>query len=115
MAFKESITPEEIEAMDIVAFNGPISIISTRGKAFDDAIAHLSSCRMIGFDTETKPIFNNKTQRCGTALLQLSSETNSYLFRLHKLGLPQELADILASNSITKIGAAVLDDIRDLH
>ena len=101
--------------MDIVAFNGPISIISTRGKAFDDAIAHLSSCRMIGFDTETKPIFNNKTQRCGTALLQLSSETNSYLFRLHKLGLPQELADILASNSITKIGAAVLDDIRGLQ
>lgn len=109
------MTPEEIEAMELIAFEGPISVITERGESFDEAIGHLSQCRIIGFDTETKPIFNNKAHRNGTALLQLSSETNAYLFRLQQLGLPAELADILASSSITKVGAAVADDIRGLQ
>ena len=115
MVFKESVTPEEIESLELIAFDGPITVITERGEDFDEAIRHLSSCRMIGFDTETKPIFNNKAHRNGTALLQLSSETNAYLFRLQMLGLPAELADILADKSITKVGAAVTDDIRGLQ
>ncbi|MCF0177252.1 MAG: 3'-5' exonuclease domain-containing protein 2, partial [Bacteroidales bacterium] len=79
------------------------------------AIAHLKGCRMIGFDTETKPIFQPHARRSATALLQLSSESHAYLFRLHSLGIPPDLADILADNTITKIGAAVLDDIRGLQ
>ena len=115
MVFKESVTPEEIESLELIAFDGPITVITARGKDFDEAIRHLSSSRIIGFDTETKPIFNNKAHRNGTALLQLSSETNAYLFRLQMLGLPAELARILADNSITKVGAAVADDIRGLQ
>ena len=115
MVFKESVTPEEIESLELIAFDGPISVITARGKEFDEAVRHLSSCRIIGFDTETKPIFNNKAHRNGTALLQLSSDTNAYLFRLQMLGLPAELASILADNSITKVGAAVTDDIRGLQ
>lgn len=115
MVFKESVTPEEIETMELIAFDGPISVVTERGKDFDEAIRHLAGSRIIGFDTETKPIFNNKAHRNGTALLQLSSETHAFLFRLQQLGLPQELADILASGSITKVGAAVADDIRGLQ
>lgn len=115
MVFKESVTPEEIEKMELIAFEGPISVITGKGADFDEAVGHLSECRIIGFDTETKPIFNSKAHRNGTALLQLSSETNAYLFRLQQLGLPDELADIMADRSITKVGAAVADDIRGLQ
>lgn len=115
MVFKESVTPEEIESLELIAFDGPITVITERGKDYEEAIKHLSSRRIIGFDTETKPIFNNKAHRNGTALLQLSSETNAYLFRLQQLGLPDDLAAILADRSITKVGAAVTDDIRGLQ
>lgn len=115
MVFKESVTPEEIEKLELIAFDGPISVITELGNDYDAAVRHLASCRIIGFDTETKPIFNGKAHRNGTALLQLSSETNAYLFRLQQLGLPDDLAQILADTSITKVGAAVTDDIRGLQ
>ncbi len=115
MRFKESITPEEIEKMDLISFPGEIQVITKEGPDFDAAVADLAASRMIGFDTETKPVFQPHAPRCATALLQLSNEDRSYLFRLHTLGLPQPLADILASDSITKIGAAVADDVRGLQ
>lgn len=113
--FQETITPEEIELLDLAAFPGRIYVISQPGPDLDHAVEHLSSQRLIGFDTETKPIFQAHQPRNHTALLQLSSETEAFLFRLHDLGLPQAVADIMADPYITKIGAAVHDDIRGLQ
>ena len=115
MRFKESITPEEIEGLDLISFPGDIEIITEEDERYDAAIRDLASCRMIGFDTETKPVFQPHAPRCSTALLQLSSEDTSYLFRLHTLGVPDSLAAILANPYITKIGAAVADDVRGLQ
>ncbi|MBP5506040.1 MAG: 3'-5' exonuclease domain-containing protein 2 [Bacteroidales bacterium] len=115
MRFKESITPEEIEGMELIAFPGEIKVITEEGPEFDAAVRDLASCRMIGFDTETKPVFTPHAPRCPTALLQLSSEETSYLFRLHTLGIPKSLANILSSKTITKVGAAVNDDVRGLQ
>ncbi len=115
MTYRESITPEEIETLELISFPGDIQVITEEGAQFDAAVRDLASRRMIGFDTETKPIFQPHAPRCPTALLQLSSEDTSYLFRLHTLGLPKPLADILASKSITKVGAAVADDVRGLQ
>ena len=113
--FQETITPEEIELLDLAAFPGTIHVISQPGPDLDYAVEHLSSQRLIGFDTETKPIFQAHQPRNHTALLQLSSESEAFRFRLHDLGLPQAVADIMANPYITKIGAAVHDDIRGLQ
>lgn len=112
--FKETISPEEIEPMEYISFPGKIYVISSRGPELDHAIAYLSEQRMIGFDTETKPVFVPHSPQNKTALLQLSGEDEAFLFRLNKMGLPKEIADIMADRSITKIGAAVTDDIRGL-
>ena len=113
--YKETITPEEIEPLELAAFPGRITVVSEPGPELDHAIEHLRAQRLIGFDTETKPVFQPHQPRHHTALLQLSSETEAFLFRLHPLGLPQEIADILASPFITKIGAAVGEDIHGLQ
>lgn len=115
MKFRESITPEEIEGLELISFPGEIQVITEEDERYRAAIRDLASCRMIGFDTETKPVFQPHAPRCATALLQLSSEETSYLFRLHTLGVPDSLADILASPTITKVGAAVADDVRGLQ
>jgi ribonuclease D len=111
----EIITPEELDCLEIISFPGEISVISTTGKKFSEAIKHLREQIFIGFDTETKPNFHANTPRHSTALLQLSSETKAYLFRVQKIGIPQELADILSDPEITKVGAAITDDIRGLQ
>ena len=113
--FQETITPEEIDQLDLAAFPGPIHVISGPGPELDHAVEHLSSQRFIGFDTETKPVFQPHQPRNHTALLQLSSESEAFLFRLHALGLPQAVADIMADSHITKVGAAVHEDIRGLQ
>lgn len=113
--FSEMITSEEVEVLEFASFEGEITVISKRGEQFDEAIKYLKEQRLLGFDTETKPVFVPNAPRCHTALLQLSSETRSFLFRLNTLGLPEELSDILEDPFITKIGAAVNDDIRGLQ
>ena len=113
--YQKTITPEEIELMELAAFPGPISVITAPGAELDHAVEHLSNQRFIGFDTETKPVFQAHQPRHHTALLQLSSETEAFLFRLQELGLPQAIADILSSPYITKIGAAVGEDIHGLQ
>mgnify|MGYP004443002589 CR=1 FL=1 len=115
MSYRESITAEEIEMMELAAFDGRVHIITKLDDEYYRAIEHLEMCRMIGFDTETKPVFQPNARRHSTALLQLSSDSDAFLFRLHLMGLPDELASILASPSITKIGAAVNDDIHGLQ
>lgn len=113
--YKKNITPEEIEPMELAVFPGKIKVITKEGRDYRHAIKHLGEQRFIGFDTETKPVFSPHQPRPHTALLQLSSEKEAFLFRLHSLGLPQDLADILADPHITKVGAAVYDDIRGLQ
>ena len=113
--YKKKINPEEIEDMELAVFPGRIRVITRQGRDYKHAIKHLSEQRFIGFDTETKPVFHPHQPRPHTALLQLSSESEAFLFRLNKLGLPQDLADIMADPHITKIGAAVNDDIRGLQ
>ncbi|MBQ0025588.1 MAG: 3'-5' exonuclease domain-containing protein 2 [Bacteroidales bacterium] len=113
--YKPSILPEDIEPMELAVFPGKIKVITKEGRDYKHAIKHLKEQRFIGFDTETKPTFQPHMPRPHTALLQLSSESEAFLFRLHDLGLPDDLAAIMADPYITKIGAAVGDDIRGLQ
>ena len=110
-----TINPEEIEQLPLAVFPGKIRVITKEGRDLKKALKHLGEQRLIGFDTETKPVFQSHAPRHHTALLQLSSETEAFLFRLDHMGMPYELAEILADPYITKIGAAVADDIRGLQ
>ncbi len=112
--YKEIISPEEIEPMELISFPGKITVIEDEGPALSYAVDYLNSQRMIGFDTETRPVFTPHAPRNKTALLQLSGPDEAFLFRLNHIGLPKSVADILADRSITKIGAAVGEDIRGL-
>ncbi len=113
--YKISVSPEEIGALELASFPGVIEVIDTDGDAFHRALRYLKRQRVLGFDTETRPTFTPEQHSNGTALLQLSGSGKAYLFRLKTLGLPRPLAAILASPSITKVGAATLDDVKGLQ
>ena len=49
--FQETITPEEIEQLELAAFPGKIYVISRPGRDLTHAIKHLKAQRFIGFDT----------------------------------------------------------------
>ena len=113
--FKISVSPEEIGVLELASFPGEIVVVDSEGDAYYRALRYLKRQKVLGFDTETRPTFSPDQHSSGTALLQLSGNGKAFLFRLKTLGLPRQLASILANPSIIKVGAATLDDVRGLQ
>ena len=113
--FIESITPQELEKLEFASFPGRIIVIDSVGAEFNRAIAYLRSQKVIGFDTETRPTFSASQPHYNVSLLQLSGPDRAYLFRLNKIGMHRRLCNLLASEKVIKVGAAIHDDIRGLQ
>jgi hypothetical protein len=113
--YKISILPEEIEKMPLGSFPGKIQVIDRNGLDFVRAIAYLGTQRIIGFDTETRPVFSPGQHHNHVALLQLSGAERAYLFRVGTMGMRKLLCAIMANPRILKVGAAVHDDVRGLQ
>jgi ribonuclease D len=111
--FVAHIGKEDLHSLSNIVFSGKIEVVNTLVEA-ENAVKHLSEFDLLGFDTETKPTFH-KGQKHKIALLQLSSDTTAYLFRLHATGIPDCLVKLLENETVKKIGAAVHDDIKGLQ
>ena len=111
--YRENISNEEVNALPVGAFGGPIVIVDT-SEAITQACEYLSSQEFIGFDTETRPSFTKGVSN-KVSLLQLSSGEKAFLFRLNKIALERPILRLLESRTTIKIGAAIRDDIRGLQ
>jgi len=110
--FPERLGKEHIKALPVRAFDGKIHLITEINNLID-AIKTLRNYPVLGFDTETRPVFRKGVQH-NVSLLQLSTEKEAFLFRLNHLGFPNELVAILEDPDILKVGVAILDDVRGL-
>ena len=112
MAFPLSITKEAIAQLPLIKFDGPIHVINNHEEMFQ-AIKKLKKQGIVGFDTEKKPTFK-KGQYHPTALIQLSTATEVFLFRINKIGLHDDLITLFESDKIAKIGVGMRADIMEL-
>ncbi|MAJ50358.1 MAG: 3'-5' exonuclease [Flammeovirgaceae bacterium] len=112
MTFPRSITKEAITQLPIIKFEGQIHLIDNHKEMFQ-AIKKLRVQEIIGFDTEKKPTFK-KGQYHPTALVQLSTAKEVFLFRINKIGLHDDLINLLESDRIAKIGVGMRDDFVEL-
>ncbi len=104
---------EEIDLLPLDQFHGKVLVVDSPDK-FAEAIAQLRQQSLLGFDTETRPTFTRGVSH-RVALLQLSTDSTTWLFRLNIIGLPPELADIMSDDKITKVGLAIRDDLKALR
>ena len=104
-----------MEKLGFASFPGKIHVIDSVGAEFNRAIAYLRAQKVIGFDTETRPTFSQDQPRYGVALLQLSGPDKAFLFRINNMGMHRRLCNLMASDKIVKVGAAIHDDIRGLQ
>lgn len=111
--FAEHITKEDMRAMPLLAFEGNIHVLESE-KDCDKAVKKLSKFDVLGFDTEKKPTFN-KGEYNHTAMVQLSTMEDAYLFRLNQMGYPTSLFNLMADGSILKLGISIDDDLKDLN
>jgi ribonuclease D len=110
--YPENISYEELSECELSWFKGEIVIVEEI-RTFNEVFPRLLGEGLLGFDTETKPTFK-KGKKNNVSLIQLSTGTLACLFRINRLGLPDELVNLLSDPGVIKAGVAVHDDIRFL-
>jgi len=108
-----SISKDELNKLPIRAYDGPIRLINDKDQVAD-CVKLLSSEKIIGFDTETRPSFERGVSY-PPALLQLATKSEVFVFQFHALGGLGVLRSILENPSIIKAGVAISDDIKQLN
>lgn len=106
------ITKEEINELPLGQFEGDIYLVN-KVEDVEEVVEFLETQSILGFDTETKPAFRKGVIN-PVSLLQLSTNTQAFLFRLNDIGFPNDLRALLEREHIVKVGAAVHDDLKGL-
>ena len=111
--FIDKISNEQTALLPAVEFRVEIRIVEHE-RDIAAACKTLAEQPVIGFDTETRPSFRpGVTFR--VSLLQLSTPTVCYLFRLNKIPLAKPILQLLEDRRVLKIGADVAGDLRSLR
>ena len=79
------------------------------------AHAALMCADVIGFDTESKPIFFKGQQSDGPHLIQLATDTQVFLFPVVQTTYTDPAKAVLESTRILKVGFGLGDDNKRLH
>jgi len=112
--YLRSFTKDEINAMPLRRYEGEIKVIRTKDER-TRALEEIVGETVLGFDTETRPVFKKGKKPGPPSLLQLATADCAYVFQIGVLPMDNGLCDILADRSVTKTGVAVRDDILGLQ
>lgn len=102
-----------INTLPVESFQGIIHVIDTVEEA-QQALADLCQHNILGIDTETRPSFR-KGHTNKVSLIQISTHTDCYLFRINKIGLIEGLRELLTNEKVLKVGISLRDDFSVLH
>lgn len=107
------IDKDAVAAMPVVEFRGRIVVVQNEKQA-EKAVAYLLDQPILGFDTETKPVFKKGGGTHQVALLQVASHDVCFLFRLNIMGMTASLKRLLEDTVVPKVGVSVHDDLTAL-
>src|SRR5882762_3743143 len=99
---KTTISNEEINALPLGTFEGEIFVVDQPAD-LSTIFSEINRQEVVGFDTETKPVFVSGHQN-KVALMQVALPEKVFLIRINKTGVEQEIIDFLENESILKAG-----------
>lgn len=97
-----------------VLFQGQIIVIQSIEEA-SKAVSFLLTQKVVGIDTETKPIFKKGNGMPPVALLQVSTQEVCFLFRLNFIGFTDDLIRLMSDDNVLKVGLSLRDDFSQLY
>jgi ribonuclease D len=106
-----SPTREELaalEPMDGLRLDA-IVLVSTAAQA-EAAWTRLSSCRVLGFDTESKPTFLREHVSTGPHVVQLATHDQAWVFQLVDARCREVVAALIQADHILKVGFGLAGD-----
>ncbi len=110
--YAKEIGPELIESLPVMTWSGGIVVVD-KPELVEPAVTELMQHDILGFDTETRPSFR-KGEYHPVALIQLSTASTVYLFRLNLIGFPVPLQQLLANQAVIKVGIGLDNDLPEL-
>jgi len=108
-----SISHEEINNLPLSAFEGKVVVVSDEHN-LSRVFAEISKHSIVGFDTETKPVFVRGHQN-KVSLMQIALTETVFLVRLNHTGMQAPIIRFLENENILKAGVALRDDIKALQ
>src|SRR5258706_13221964 len=108
-----TITHEEINELPLGAFEGKAVVVND-AQHLVKAFIEINHHRMVGFDTETKPVFVRGHQN-KVALMQIAIPEKVFLIRINHTGLQEEIIHFLENEKILKADFALLDKIKSFQ
>jgi len=108
-----TISNDEINALPLGSFQGVVNILDDEDQ-LNIAFAEINKHTVVGFDTETKPVFVSG-QYNQVSLVQIALPEKVFLVRLKKVGMAPALVQFFENSSILKAGVALRDDIKGLQ
>ena len=109
---RRKFSSEEINLLPAQQYPGKIVLVKDQ-PGLEEAIEALQQEEVLGFDTETRPVFR-KGKSYPPCLIQLAASDKVYIFQLRHVPLDEHLIQIFSNPNIIKAGIAVHDDIKDL-
>ena len=108
-----------INTLPVGGFAGRIEVVESTAAAPACAALHagagLGSCRVLGFDTESRPSFR-RGERHPIALVQLATAQLACLFRIDpEHGPATALRELLECGDVIKVGQGPADEVRELR
>ena len=112
--YLRSFSKDEINDMPLRRYEGEVKVIRTEREC-TQALWEMAGHTLLGFDTETRPVFKKGRKPGPPSLLQLATSDCAYIFQLNILTLNSGLCDLLSDRNVVKTGVAVRDDILGLQ
>jgi ribonuclease D len=106
------VSREEVNALPIRRYEGPVSVIAAPGDVAP-AMHDILQERLVGFDTETRPAFR-PGESYPPSLAQVATARAVYLFQVRHPEIAAAVARMLAEEHIVKAGVSVADDLKAL-
>lgn len=106
------ISREEVNALPIRRYEGPVHVIAAAGElapAMDDILQET----LVGFDTETRPAFR-PGESYPPSLAQVATARAVYLFQVQRPEIAAAVARMLSEEHIVKAGVGMADDLKSL-
>ena len=104
-------TKEEIAELEPLQRLGldDIVVVSTRQQA-EEAFELLMACKVLGFDTESKPTFVRDEVSQGPHVVQFSTLHRAYVFQLHEVACCEVVSVLLEAEQLKKVGFGLAGD-----
>ncbi len=110
---KNTISNEVLNELPLQHFDGEIVLVE-HSDGIAQVMQEIEGETVVGFDTETRPSFKKGVSN-SISLFQLSTKRSTYLIRINKTGVTDELKEFLEDKSVIKVGVGIRDDLRGLQ